>query len=241
MPRRFIKRRTYRKRSSRYAKRGYVKRRALVARRRRRPRRSLPLAGYPKRKMVRLRYVDEITMDAGAAGIQKHTFSANGMYDTDITGVGHQPHGFDQMMLAYDHYTVLGAKCTVTFIPAVTTPVVPGYFGVFVDDDSTLNYGGAKDLLESAQGKGKIVLAGNTNDGNHKRVTRYFSAKKFFGKKYMVGAEGYRGSTSANPTEGAFFQIWHAAIGGTDPGAVTMLVEIEFIAMLTEPKYLAQS
>jgi len=36
------------------------------------------------------------------------------MYDPDITGTGHQPAGFDQMMLSYEHYIVTRARIWAT-------------------------------------------------------------------------------------------------------------------------------
>lgn len=73
------------------------------------------------------------------------------------------------------------------------------------------------------------------------QATRYFSAKKFFGTKNIVGKDLYRGSTSASPTEEAYFQIWVASIAGGDPTTMNFLLEIEYIAVLTEPKFVDQS
>ena len=191
--------------------------------------------------MVRLRYCESITLNPGIGGITSHVFSTNGMYDCNITGAGHQPHGFDQMMVGYDHYTVLGSKIKVTWTPETASEVVPAMFGVFVDDDSTLTYTDAIPLLESKQGVGALPLSGGTGNGNRKVRNRYFSSKKFFGKKYIAGSADYRGDTSNNPTEQAFFQVWAAAIAGNDPPVLNFFVELEFIAKLTEPKHIAAS
>ena len=58
-----------------------------------------------------------ITLDPSLGGTPVgYIFSANGLYDPDITGVGHQPVGFDQMGQMFDHYTVIAAKIRVDFM-----------------------------------------------------------------------------------------------------------------------------
>lgn len=56
-------------------------------------------------------YATTIQLDPAVATVAYHTFALNGMYDPDITGTGHQPRGFDQMMLLYREYKV--EKCHV--------------------------------------------------------------------------------------------------------------------------------
>ncbi len=239
MPRRWIKSRKYGKSRSRSKRRWGRGRKRRIARAR--SRRRLPLAGYPKSKMVRLRYVDQIGLDPAAGSITSHYFSANAMSDPDITGGGHQPLGFDQMMVGYEHYTVLGSKIKVTYVPGGTGLDIPGYFGVILDNNTVLTYTNPLALMESKQGKQTAKWDGQSPDGNVKSITRYFSAKKFFKVKNIIGKDLYRGTSGTNPSEGAFFGIWSASIGSNNPALTNFLVEIEFIAVLTEPQFIAQS
>lgn len=54
------------------------------------------------KKMVKLRYVDTVSINPGAAAVLPHFFSANGIFDPDETGTG-------QIFLFYltvlQHYT----------------------------------------------------------------------------------------------------------------------------------------
>lgn len=209
--------------------------------RKRRLRRPLPLTGYGQSKIVRLRYCDEITLDPALGGIASHYFLANGMYDPDHSLGGHQPLGFDQMMAGYDHFTVIGSRIKVTPVNNGAGTGTPGYFGVILDDNSTLSYASAAQCLESKQGKGGIMVSQKSINGNQRSAWRSFSAKKFFRKNAIVGAAEYKGSESADPTEKAYFGIWNAAVGTNNPDASIFMVEIEYIAVLTEPKFLAQS
>lgn len=42
--------------------------------------------------VAKLRYVDLISVDAGSAAIASHVYSANGIFDPDVTGTGQLLH-----------------------------------------------------------------------------------------------------------------------------------------------------
>lgn len=208
----------------------------------RRPRRRpLPLTGYGKSKMVRLRYCQEVTLNPGLASIATHYFLANGMYDPDVTTGGHQPLGFDQMMLGYDHFTVIGSKIKATPMNTSTGTGTPGYFGIIIDDNASLSYTTASQVLESKQGKGAVMVTQKSINGNQRSAYRSFSAKKFLTKRNPIDDPQLKGSTSSDPTEKVYFGLWNAAVGNNDPDTSNFMVEIEYIAILSEPKFLAQS
>ena len=79
--------------------------------RRQNPRKILPLAGFPKQKLVKLRYVQELEIVTPTSGLSNSVpFVANGAYDPYYPIGGHQPKGFDQWMAVYSHFNVLGSK-----------------------------------------------------------------------------------------------------------------------------------
>jgi len=196
--------------------------------------------------MVRLRYVEQISLNPGVNGIDKYYFRANDMFDPNKTGTGHQPLGFDQWVgTIYDHFTVVGSKIKVT-------PTQQGYdatgtnacvYGVILDDNDKFTYTNPAQILESKQGKGSVLIGNpGTGAGNKPRpATRTFSSKRFFGAKALVGKDLYRGGATFSPTEDAFYGVWCGSVGGNDPDLLNFLVEIEYVAVLTEPKFLAQS
>ncbi|HIA02129.1 MAG TPA: hypothetical protein EYN66_09490, partial [Myxococcales bacterium] len=51
----------------------------------------------------------------GTAVLQ-YRFRANGMFDPQVPLGGHQPRGFDEFMDAYDMFTVLGSKISVSWM-----------------------------------------------------------------------------------------------------------------------------
>ena len=191
--------------------------------------------------MVRLRYCQEITLNAASGAPAVHVFRANSIYDPDYTTTGHQPANHDTWATIYDHYTVVGAKITARYTPTVTTSNVPAFLGVALTDSGTETAGSStEDLLER-----KLVNSRYRSVGLHENGTGFvtvrhkFSAKKFFGKpnSSIINDGLYRGKlNSGNPTEGAFFEIFCTSVGGNDPGNMPILVTIDYIVVLNEPK-----
>lgn len=232
------------------SKRRYTKKSSskLVKRRpmRRRPRRvPLPVSGFPKSKMVKLRYSEEILLNAPAGGGPAvYVFSANGMYDPNITSTGHQPRGFDEWMNVYQHYTVVGSSCNARWVPSSATDKVPSAYGVSLTDDATFPHTSLSDIIESVEGGNSWRMAGGigmATKGKFPSITRRFSAKKFFGTKNVIAEHDYRGNALSNPSEQANYMIWATGCASADPDALCFQVTIDFIAVLTERKGLAQS
>lgn len=198
----------------------------------------------PLTYMSKHRYVEEITMNASISSYDVYKFRANGMYDPDSTGTGHQPYGFDTLASLYDHFTVVGSKITVKPIITSTSNLTPGYLTVLVSDSggraaAAFTSGGVPFVIESLGSK--IPMLTGRADLNASSTSRMFSAKKFFGVKDIVGESQYRGSSSADPTEQAYYEITQMAAGGNDPASQVYLVQIDYIAVWTERKNLGKS
>ncbi len=198
--------------------------------------------GFPKDKMVKLRYAQEFNINPGIGSFGFHYFRCNSMFDPDLTGTGHQPLYYDQYIAAYDHYTVHGAKIKVTYVHSGSAPQTPGYMGIFVDDNATPSYASAGEVLERGQKTSDWTTTAGNSSGNRNMpsVTLNFDAKKFFGVKSLDGAQ-FRVNWNANPTENANFCCWLASIGGNDPAIAYFMVEIEYYALLSEKTYVGQS
>lgn len=240
MPRKTVTTVAKNKSYSKYKKKQYKKKTPYRGR--------LTLSGFPDRKMVKLRYVDsDVTLDAGAGLVQSKTFSCNSLFDPDITSVGHQPMGYDQWSAIYQRYTVLSAKITVRNNPIGVSNVNPFYFGVTIDVPDGLgvsSFSSINNLLESkySQGykTGGVVASANNNKYTFPYCVKYWSAKKMFGLKNVNDGQVYTGlmgntGTGASPAVQGKFVVWSAAIDGNDPGAASLTVEIDYIAMLHMP------
>lgn len=187
---------------------------------------------------LRTRYVDKnIQLNASSGGIPaNHVFSLNGCYDPDVTGIGHQPLGFDQVMPLYDHYTVIGAKAFVTFS---NTDTSYDQLVVLQIKDTNTTSTTTNEVLEN--GLCKYATLGTHGSGQSvKTLVIGCSPKKFFGRKVMQG-DKYQGNASNNPSDQVFLHIQAGPLEAVDADIVDVTVRIEYIIVFTEPKQLGQS
>lgn len=72
--------------------------------------------GFPNAIITTMRYCTSVALVASAGASAIHVFSANSIFDPDVTGVGHQPMYRDQYAALYENYVVLGSKISVEFV-----------------------------------------------------------------------------------------------------------------------------
>lgn len=183
---------------------------------------------------TKVRYVEQIQLDPSAGLMAQNAFSANGLYDPNITGTGHQPLGFDQLMALYDHYEVISSKCTVTFSPTTLTgQSIVG--GITLDDSGTMSPASAEAAQEQAESAWRTITPQQTAV-----VKRAVNISKFLGKPR--GTDGLIGSVAGNPGEDLNYVVWVASPNSNDnPGIANATVMIEYWVKFSEPKELQQS
>lgn len=190
-----------------------------------------PLPSSFKCSMI---YATNFALNVATGGVPAvRVFSANGLYDPDITGVGHQPRGFDQLMALYDHYTVIGSKIEVMgSADQATNPMV---FGIALMDGPSVSTD-ADDYLEEPYSSWQLA---NPN-GPAVQVLQKFN-NKFLGYKNPMSVEELEGTSSANPSEQAYYHVFAYSTSATDEGNVYLPVRITYTAILKEPDLPPQS
>jgi len=190
---------------------------------------------FPARTTRMLRYSTNFTLSSASGVVASYVFSANGLFDPDITGTGHQPMGFDQLMLSYNHYTVTRAKITAVFRnttssnPTVSISIQPGPTPITVIDQ-TLEFGMLyRDVLEMKGVSGSV-----------KTLDAGCSIRKVQGVSDVVDVTDLMGSATANPAEQTYFcvQMWDTS---AITGSCIVDVIIEYKAIFLEPRVLSQS
>lgn len=226
-----------------YARKKYRKKKREYKRSRRVTKRKsyVPRGLFAKSTKMGFKYVDTITINpTSGSNFVHHTYSCNGMYDPDITGIGHQPRGFDQYMQFYNHYTVIGAKMKCTFVENIGTGADGNaYVGIIQTSGATPPITSINTVLEINDAKFKV----NTVRGTRPRiVTSSVNLSKALTQK-VLQEDNNAGTASANPVEQWYFQIMAASndVGLVDPTAIQVLVEIDYIAVLHEPRDIAGS
>lgn len=227
----------------RSTRRRVSKRRPRRYRRRATIKKSLPLTGFPKQKVVKLRYVQEILLNTPGGGVSKSIpFVANGCFDPYYPIGGHQPKGFDQWMTLYSHYNVLGSKCSVRLFQTATQDFTWGVARTPTPnelDNKTLEY-----ILECRMNKGFSIsgsFAVNNNMPTSTVRTIKYSQKKQHGMNSTSKSE-LVGSASSNPAELTIFEVWCAPSAiDMESKVVKFIVTIDYIVLFTEQKVLDQS
>lgn len=214
--------------------------------RRARPRKMLSMykAPIPNKIAAKLRYSDATTIDPGVLGLGVHVIMANGCYDPDNTGAGHQPRGFDQYMAMYDHYTVVGSKITVTFLHTREGILDATLVGIACRDGT----GTATSINSYAEGRNVVsrVLPGHDASSSPIQpitLSKTCSTRKFLGRSKVMSDPELKGNASNNPAEDICYHIFCGTpwlIG--DPGqAININFVIDYLVVFHEPKQPAQS
>lgn len=196
---------------------------------------------FPEARQHRttLRYFGNfIALNGGAAGIAAgHVFSANGLYDPDITGVGHQPIGFDQLMQLYDHYTVVGAKCRAYFTNVDT---VNPYFGAIAVRDGNALSTDTREIVENGYVTMKQMTVGGAGGDNCDLATSVDVAK-FLGRTNALADADLKGSSGNNPSEQLYFHIYGFTSRQVDGGELACNVVIDYDVVFHEKTITAPS
>jgi len=176
---------------------------------------------FPKQLFNTLRYTEEITANF-SGGLWKYLWVANGMYDPNSTGTGHQPLYFDQLTAIYDHYTVLRSRIKAYFLcpSTISTGIV---VSIYVDDDASVK----GDALTAAEMPGAKSYGYVPAAGPCPLLTHSWDAKKTFGGNPQSQAE-LQGTASANPTEISIYSIQAYDYSAAISGAVYCYVDIEY-------------
>lgn len=188
------------------------------------------------------RYYQEFQLDPTLISPAPYTFSANGLYDPNITGIGHQPRGFDQLMSLYDHFVVVGVKARFEFENRCNCASAVSV--VVHDSSSTLT--DVEDIGEYKVAK-HVTVGGENGTNAHstiKSITMKLNPNKFLGRSKPLSDSQLKGSTFANPVEQAFFSIYQWPVnnvGIIDPPAAQCRVWLDYTAVLIEPKLPSKS
>jgi len=205
---------------------------------------GMPEGGFPKQQVVKLKYVTEQPISINTGLSKSVNFCANGMFDPELALGGHQPKMFDQWMAVYSHYNVLSSKVTVRLASSVSANLCWGVSRTPTTDQlngKTLSY-----ILENRY-QGDWTLNGSANVGpetttpQNRMMHADYSQKSEFGPN-SEGRDDLNGSAIINPHEQSIFELWACPVGGSTSAINALfIVEIEYLALLTEPKIVSQS
>ncbi len=196
---------------------------------------SLPksLVPFPRTRMVKLRYVTNIDLDASAGSVSTWGFRSNSIYDPNYssgTTPTPKPYYTDQMFASYNKATVVGSKISIIpFGAAATGSYVIA--GIYRDDDTTAR---AANLAEVLEKPGTVWRGIGDANQQPRTMSMTYSAKKTHGGKPLSNTS-LQCSATADPTDSDFFRVFVGCpTAATDPGQVTFMVRIEYTVVFTD-------
>jgi len=196
----------------------------------------LPL--FPPSTVKTLRYHDNVTVSSIAGAVSTFVFAANDLFDPNVTGTGHQPMGFDQMMVFYNHFAVKSCRIKVN---ATNTSTGPYHVGIRLDASPT--------PLTVAD---RIIELGGVTFDNLEAKNTYGSSKSFelsvdiariqgIPKKNITTDPNLRGDAATSPLELTYFHIfiWDPVTGSA--GSVDLDVTLDYSSAFMEPRDATES
>ncbi len=220
MARRFTRRRRRTRRRTRFR-----------TRRRRRPRIGKTLFG--NKRTVKLRYNTSFSVELPALGVvDDRIILANGITTPELVG-GHAPRGFNQLMALYDHYTVIGSKCTAMWSVDGANLNRPTVNCNITLRDNTTPLTVFEDIMEDRNTKFRTM----NPSGNSVMVRKGYSLKRFFSVVNALDRDNMRGTVNLNPAEQASYHITsrNADLEDTTTPTTYINVMIDYIVIFHEP------
>ncbi len=190
-----------------------------------------------------LYYVTNLSLTAPNTGaVVSYVFSANGMFDPDITGTGHQPIGFDQMMALYEQYTVTRSVINCRFRPNSRMQ-----FGIALSPDTAVITNPSQFVENGLVNFRAYSGFGSTEVGIPiPNLSLSCDVKGYFGpmtEREMLNNVNLFGTAAANPTEQVYFMIsaWQGI--GLDASAHNCDFDalISYDAIFWEPRKVGES
>lgn len=176
--------------------------------------------GFPNSIITKLRYKDYLTLTCTSGAIARNQFCANGIFDPDLTNVGHQPMYRDDYNRLYDFYVVLGSKITATFACSTTGKNL--IIGICGDNDTS-----APGISSSLEGNNSYSTMLGAVGSPTKTITAVYEPLEMLG--VAAGDDGQSLTAfSANPTNQWIFNVWAAPADATSTVTWDVLIEIEY-------------
>ncbi len=193
--------------------------------------------------LTRMKLVQGFSLNPGAGAITSFVVSANGI--TVPSGGANQPTGFDQMNAFFDQYKVLGSKIKMSYVANTISNGIPGVFGIFNDNDSTLSYSNFPEILMSNQTGKKTttpkiagLVTGTFGVGS---AHSSYSAKK----TYRLGGSqelDLYGTAATNPIEEQFYQCYYGSPDTVvDSALAHFIIQVDYVVLWTNRKLTAVS
>lgn len=172
---------------------------------------------FPERLFAKLEYCDLFTLTintstAGAWGAAPYQVFQSSLYDPDLTGTGHQPMYYDQLMQAstvYSYYRVYGIGYTIEFVNTNTIQSMEAAI-LFTPVAASITVASKADWIRLEEQADVRSITVGPQATKPKIVKGYMSVAKACGVSPSVvkNDDRFRALYNANPAELAYMQVY---------------------------------
>jgi len=187
---------------------------------------------FPPSVTKQLRYCDSISLSQTSGVPTAYVLRANDLFDPDFTSTGHQPMGFDQMMVTYNHFCVLRARLRVMFKNTGSSVC-----SVALRQDASSTFLTLPNQIREFGGVIQDQLEAKGVYGANKELAIEIDIGKLqaLGDKLIIANHTLRGDAATSPTEVTYFHIQTWDQSGNS-GTVSAEFILEQTATFFEPR-----
>lgn len=195
----------------------------------------------PIKMFVKLTYAEVLTLTPTAAGTSDSmVYSANNWKDPNVSGGGHKPRGYNELMSLYDHYVGTTASITCQAMNRGNVNANDASWFMIRLKDNSVEDLGIINHVEASYTKYTCIPVSRAE--NCTRLTNQANVAKFLGRSNPLSDPDLKGSTATEPKEQCYFHIGAQGLNqGTIGNQVDVLVTIQYAGFLIEPKNPSQS
>lgn len=199
---------------------------------------------FPMTKTYKLRYTENHILSAGISGIigTTQTYSINDIYDTDLTGAGHQPYGHDTLATIYNRYKVIG--CWVKLI--CNDPSQDGLcmsYEVHNPSNASATIAGQFPHTVAERQMGGLVRLNNS--GSQKATKNFYvpmyKAAGCSKLQFDADPDNYTAAFGGSPGNQCRIEFGVADLRGGSSGSILCDMELTFVVFCYQRKILAKS
>lgn len=164
--------------------------------------------------------------------VNTHRFTLSGLFDPNLTGSGHQPTNFDQLMLMFERYCVYEVDYKIIYRANAGSSNSGQICGVMVTDQSAVPLD-VETYIENGMSQWSVVdqVLGASN-------TRTFTGKVDLAKCHgisrdqLLGDDIYKGTANVNPAEVIILNCFMQTHGDSSTTSGKFSVELRFKTFL---------
>lgn len=192
-------------------------------------------SGFPNRMFMKVVYSD-IKTQTTTSGMHTFQFRANGLYDPDYTGTGHQPRYLDQLAQIYNDYRVHAVY--VDAIVSTKTANINYIAGLSYHGSMAQTPSDLTELRESSRCKSIT-----RNSSRVAYLKWYLPMTKIFGrsKATLNGEKGYSAGFGANPDVTAGVSLHFQNLDGATSTDFVVNIRLTYFSEFNNPILVGES